>query len=183
MDNIWFFLITVSVYSAIAISFGDYIRVSLKKFFKVIVTAMLLALPIDIGGNVFTIAGNAVAEKNIYSLFSVYQQAGQDAVTGLGLAYQRAGQNAVTGLGLAYQRAGQNAVTGLGLAYQRAGQNAVTGLGLAYQRAGQNAVTGLGLAIYQKAGRGARVPISIALYQRVGEKTRAFGAFLSLTKD
>ena len=168
MDNIWFFLITVSVYSAIAISFGDYIRVSLKKFFKVIVTAMLLALPIDIGGNVFTIAGNAVAEKNIYSLFSVYQQAGQDAVTGLGLAYQRAGQNAVTGLGLAYQRAGQNAVTGLGLAYQRAGQNAVTGLGL---------------AIYQKAGRGARVPISIALYQRVGEKTRAFGAFLSLTKD
>ena len=99
---------------------------------------MLLALPIDIGGNVFTIAGNAVAEKNIYSLFSVYQQAGQDAVTGLGLAYQRAGQNAVTGLGL---------------------------------------------AIYQKAGRGARVPISIALYQRVGEKTRAFGAFLSLTKD
>src|SRR3989338_6635158 len=121
MDNIWFFLITVSVYSAIAISFGDYIRVSLKKFFKVIVTAMLLALPIDIGGNVFTIAGNAVAEKNIYSLFSVYQQAGQDAVTGLGLE------------------------------------------------------------IYQKAGRGARVPISIALYQRVGEKTRAFGAFLSLT--
>ncbi len=53
--------------------------------------ATFIALPINIGGNVFTIAGNAVAEKNVYSIFSVYQKAGQNAVTLIGLApYQRA---------------------------------------------------------------------------------------------
>ena len=179
MENILLFLLTVAVYSTVICWF---FRNDWTRYIKRLAFVALLALPINIGGNVFTIAGNAVAEKNIYSLFSFYQRAGQNASTGFGLTYQQARQNAMTIFGLAYQQAGQDAVTGIGLAYQQAGQNAVTILGLVYQQAGQDAVTGIGLT-YQKAGSSARVPISIAIYQRVGEKTRAFGAFSSLTKN
>ena len=149
MENILLFLLTVAVYSTVICWF---FRNDWTRYIKRLAFVALLALPINIGGNVFTIAGNAVAEKNIYSLFSFYQRAGQNASTGCGLTYQQARQNAMTIFGLAYQQAGQDAVTGIGLTYQ-------------------------------KAGSSARVPISIAIYQRVGEKTRAFGAFSSLTKN
>ena len=169
MENILLFAVTLTLYSLVM---GCVImtlnKFSWARFIKGTALMALLALPFNIGGNVFTIAGNATAEKSVYSLFSLYQQAGQDAVTGIGLAYQQAKQDAVTIIGLAYQQAGQNAVTGIGLAYQQAKQDAVTGIGL---------------AVYQKAERKAYVPLAIALYQRVGEKKRAFGAFSSLTKD
>lgn len=166
MENILLFAITVGIYSFIWFLFTD--PVGWKKQVRRMALVALLVLPINIGGDVFTFAGNAIAEKSIYSIFSLYQ---------------KAEQNATTIIGLAYQKTGQNAVTFAGLAYQQAGQDAVTGIGLAYQKAGQDAVTIVGLAGYQKAERETKVPIAIAIYQRVGEKTRTFGAFSALTRD
>ena len=151
MENILLFAITVGIYSFIWFLFTD--PVGWKKQVRRMALVALLVLPINIGGNVFTFAGNATAEKSIYSIFSLYQ------------------------------KAEQNATTIIGLAYQKTGQNAVTFAGLAYQQAGQDAVTIVGLAGYQKAERETKVPIAIAIYQRVGEKTRTFGAFSALTRD
>lgn len=158
MENILLFLVTVTVYFTTIVCLDSYKsnksiwNYSWKKSAKRLAFVALLALPLNINGNVFTIAGNATADKNMFSFFSLYQNAGQNAGTVLGLAYQNAGQDAGTFFGLAYQNARQDAVTVFGLAYQ-------------------------------KAKMSAKVPLAIALYQRVGEKTRAFSAFSSLTKD
>ena len=181
MENILLFAITVGIYSFIWFLFTD--PVGWKKQVRRMALVALLVLPINIGGDVFTFAGNAIAEKSIYSIFSLYQKAEQNATTIISLAYQKTGQNAVTFAGLAYQQAGQDAVTIVGLTYQKAGRDAVTAAGLTYQKAGRDAVTIVGLAGYQKAERETKVPIAIAIYQRVGEKTRTFGAFSALTRD
>lgn len=172
MENILLFVLTVVIYSFFWLTIEDYnLGFGLARQVKRIALVALLALPLNIGGNVFTIAGNATAEKNVYSLFSFYQKAEQNAVTLVGLTgYQKAGRDAVIGTGL--------------VGYQKAGQDAITGIGIAgYQQAGQDAITGIGLTGYQEAKSGAKADIAIALYQRVGEKTRAFGAFSRLTKD
>lgn len=121
MENILLFVLTVFLCSMVwyavcapALWVGHIKRVAL---------IALLDLPVNIDGNVFTIAGNATAEKSVYSIFSLYQKAGQDAVTLVGLAG------------------------------------------------------------YQQAETKAYVPVAIALYQRTGKKTRAFGAFSTLSKD
>lgn len=177
MENIVIFLGTVALYlTAIVCVDSLYFNkpiwnYSWKRCAKMLALVALLTLPLNINGNVFTIAGNATAEKSVYSIFSFYQSAGQDVLTIFGLA--------------GYQQAGQDAETTIGLAgYQNAGRDTMTALGLAgYQNAGRNAVTALGLAGYQRAERNAIAGMAIALYQRVGEKTRAFGAFSALTKD
>lgn len=170
MENIWLFIVTVTVYSLVmcCVILPDF---NWSRFIKNTAIIALLVLPLNIGGNVFTIAGNVVSEKSVYSIFSLYQKAGQNAITLLSLTgYQQAGLNAVNFIGL----------TG----YQKAGQDAVTIIGLAgYQKAGRDAVTAIGLSGYQKAENKTQVPVAIALYQRVGEKTRTFGAFSVLTKD
>lgn len=155
MENILLFVFTVTAYFSVWFLFTFNNHIHWTKQVKRVALVALLALPLNIGGNVFTIAGNATAEKSVYSFLSLYQNAGQDAVIILGLA--------------GYQNAGQNAGTVISLA--------------GYQKAGQNAVTAFGLAGYQQAEQRATIGIGIALYQRVGEKTRAFGAISSLTKD
>ncbi|OGD25618.1 hypothetical protein A2819_02605 [Candidatus Azambacteria bacterium RIFCSPHIGHO2_01_FULL_40_24] len=153
MENILLFAFTVAIYSFVWFFFTD--PIGWKKQVKRMALVALLALPFNIDGNVFTIAGNATAEKSVYSVLSLYQRAEQNAVTLFGLA--------------GYQKAGQDVETGIGLA--------------GYQQAGRNATTFVGLAGYQQAGRDAQAIIAIALYQRVGEKTRAFGALSTLTRD
>ena len=154
MENIFLFVLTVVTYFSV----WNFIKFTSKpdgvaKYLKRIALIALLALPININGNVYTVAGNATAKENVISLFSLYQ------------------------------RAGKNAITILGPSYQQAGQDAVTIIGLSYQRAGEDAVTGVGFMAYQQASYMAKVPIAIALYQRVGEKTRSFAAFSKLTSD
>jgi len=153
MENILLFALTVVIYSFVWFLFTN--PVAWTEYIKPIALVALIALPFNIGGNVFTIAGNATAEKSVYSVLSLYQRAEQDAVTLFGLA--------------GYQKAGHDVETSIGLA--------------GYQQAGRDATTFVGLAGYQQAGRDAQAIIAIALYQRVGEKTRTFGAFSVLTRD
>jgi hypothetical protein len=169
MENLGLFLLTASVYLGVWCLLNRPERLS--GYFKRAAVIALLCAPINVNGNVFTVLGNAAAEKNNVSLCSVYQQAGHNAFTVVGpLNYQVAGKSAWTTIGIAlYQSAGQGVVTGVGLSgYQSAGQNAVTIAGVAgYQSAGESAVTHGGVAFYQKAGK----------------KTRSFGAFTKLKAE
>lgn len=178
MENIMIFAFTVIIYFTAWFVFTArfFVNINLNlmswsKYAKVLALVTLLALPLNIDGNVFTIAGNATAEKSVYSIFSLYQRAEYDAVTIIGL--------------VGYQEAGQDAGTVFGLAgYQKAKRDAVIGIGFAgYQKAERDAATVVGLSGYQQAKHKAELVLAIALYQRVGEKTRAFGAFSALTKD
>jgi len=147
----------------------------------------ILCVPLNINGNVWTIMGNAVSEKSVYSVFSFYQKAGVDAKTIFTiLGYQEAGGDAGILIGLGgYQEAGNDALTVLGVAgYQEAGGDAMVGLGLAgYQEASNDAFTFFGLAGYQEAEGTAQVAIGLAFYQKVAGKGRAFGALTALTNN
>src|SRR3989338_5773337 len=79
-----------------------------KKIFAFAIAA-LLTMPVNINGNVFTVLGSAKG-KNVYSLFSIGQKADENAVALFGSLYQNAGKEAITGIGIAgYQNAGKEA--------------------------------------------------------------------------
>lgn len=132
MDNIFLFFETLIAYSVLL--FLVRIPLTWKRYCKQVALVALLALPINIGGNVFTVAGNATAEKDIYSIFSFYQKAGRDAFTVFGFLYQQAERDAFTFLGLTYQQARRDANFGFGLAVQMAERNAGVGIIALYQR-------------------------------------------------
>ena len=200
MQNIAWFVFTVFVYAAVWMTFRP--SKDFAQHLKRIALLVVLCIPLNINGNVFTVMGNATAEKDIYSVFSLYQKAGDNAYTIIGLAgYQQAGNGAVTVVGVAsYQQAGNTVVTGVGIAgyqqarytwtpigltgYQKAGLDAITFFGLSgYQQAGRTAGVAIGFAGYQRSNFEAQVIVGLALYQKVEEKTRAFGAGWPLKRN
>jgi len=155
MGNTLLFIATVVIYSWVWFMTTEPSQgVFRAKTIKCVALVALLALPVNINGNVFTIAGNVTAEKSVYSVFSLYQKAEYTAVTVFGLA--------------GYQKAGGIVVTGLGLA--------------GYQEAGYT-LTVFGLAGYQRAWNRAEAGVAVVFYQRVGKKTRTFGALSALSKE
>lgn len=203
MTNLWLFLGTVVVYTAVVAVVDYYAGLSIKSTLKAAGLLSVLCLPVNINGNVFTVIGNAESEKSVWSVCSLYQKAEENAVTVFGLAgYQQAEKDAVTFIGLAgyqlaredtitvgglagYQQAGKIAGVGFGLAgYQQARISAMNFIGLAgYQQAGMDAWIFIGLVGYQHAGEEVMTSIGMAGYQQVPGKTRLFGAFSKLTVD
>ena len=155
MENILLFGTTVVVYSMVwfMVEGREYVTCWGKALKRVVFIAFLV-LPINIKGNVFTVAGNVTAEKSVYSVFSLYQKAEGTAVTAFSLA-----------------------------GYQKAGQHALVGLGLAGYQEARYTLTAFGLAGYQRAELSAEIGVAVAFYQRVGEKTRTFGVLSALSKD
>ena len=107
MTNIVLFAVTVAVY------FGVWVALvkpqPLKRHIGALALIAFLAMPFSINGNVFTLLGNATGDKNVYSLLSFYQQAGNDAVSIVGIvAYQEGGKSAKSKASVAiYQKVGE----------------------------------------------------------------------------
>ena len=201
MANIWLFIASVSGYFglwALANPTLEYKR-HLRRFALLV----LLCVPFEIGGNVFTVIGNAESDKNIYSVLSFYQKAKQSAYAVVTLlagqtagknAYafvnllgdQKAGRDAVVGIGLpVFQEAKKDAVVVFGVSgYQEAGGNTFLGLGLSgYQKAGERAEIDLGVSGYQKAETSAQSIVGVTIYQNVQDEKRVFGAFTKLERE
>ena len=185
MTNLMFFGISVVAYFGIWFLFRK--STSVRGHMKRIGLLALLCVPFNVGGNVFTVLGSAKSEKSVYSFFSLYQEAGQDAITVLGLMpYQKAGRNAIVGVGLAgFQEANQDTLVPVGfVGYQKADQDAAVGIGLTgLQKAGRRAWVLVGLVGYQKADQDARTDAALVGYQKVCGKERAFAVWSSLTCD
>src|SRR3989344_9012705 len=62
-----------------------------KRDLWAVLVIVILAMPFNIGGNIWTMAGNARSEESVYSIFSVYQNAKKDAVSLVSVGYQNAG--------------------------------------------------------------------------------------------
>lgn len=167
---------------------------------RLFISLAFLCLPVNINGNIFTVFGNAVSEKSVYSVWSFYQEAKEDAGSIFGLtAYQKAGRDALIAFGLVgYQKAEKNdalIMAGFPI-YQKAGnvslvlfggagfQNAKyanLGFGLfIYQKATETSELGFGLVGYQNAGKRAVTKFSMALYQKVGVLDRSFAVWSKL---
>lgn len=157
-----------------------------KKSLAAFGVSALLFMPFNIGGNIFTTAGNARTDGSIYSVFSVYQHAEKNAFALVNIGYQRAGENAVQFFGVAYQNANNTAQV-FGIAYQNAGKDIMQTIGVAYQNAGHSALQFIGVAyqnsneiafsligaVYQSASTDAKQGLGVA-YQKAG-KTAAHG--------
>lgn len=184
MDNLWFFVLTVMVYSAtwyyVSLYFYDIVgthntnkyyglKVPISTWLKRFAVVALLAMPINIDGNVFTVIGNAKAEKSIYSVASVYQNAGKNAVAFISapVIFQKAGGWAFTFLGITFQNAEHDANMGLGISIrQTAGDDAMLIVGISlYQQAGRDAVAIGGISVYQMAKEGAVLAVGLSGYQ------------------
>ncbi|MDO8443030.1 MAG: hypothetical protein Q7S81_02115 [bacterium] len=105
---------------------------------------ILLCAPFTIMGNVVTVFGNVVSQKNIISLCSIYQKAKGDATALVFSGWQSAGGNAVTGVFSVAQVAGKDSVSGIFAMYQSAKRDVGIGIGFSgYQTARRNAVSPL----------------------------------------
>lgn len=186
MKNIALFFLTVFCYFIFWWDLGGVPEGTSEYLLRIGILALLSA-PFNIGGDVWTVFGNAESEKNMYSLFSFYQRAGQNAVTIFGLSYQEAGRNAWTVIGASVQKAKEDALVCIGGAvYQKAANYAVTFVGVAFlQDAGEAAGMFLGVAFWQNAGSSASAIWGLAFYQSLtgvspeglhgAPKSRAFG--------
>ncbi|OGM99226.1 MAG: hypothetical protein A2915_02850 [Candidatus Yanofskybacteria bacterium RIFCSPLOWO2_01_FULL_41_34] len=138
------------------------------KYAKEFAIVALLCLPLNINGNVFTVLGNASSSNNIYSIFSLYQKADQDAFSLLGGIYQEAGYDATTFLGFeVYQKAGHDNVLVIGLSgYQKAENKNLLGIGISvFQNSKKESGSIMGLIGYQKSN-----DIALALCCFVGKQ-------------
>lgn len=191
MENIWLFLLTVFAYWmgwwAITSDYGWEFAESKLKALSIIAA---LAMPFNIDGNVFTVAGNAVAEDSIYSVFSIYQKAekGTAVVVFPTFSVQEApgpNGNAISLFGIsAYQKAGNLALNGAGINLHQESEGAAGGVAgiTVYQKADGEAINFFGITVYQEAEEKGYVAtmIGVGIFQKAGENTRAFGVFIPL---
>lgn len=182
-----------------------------KKSLAALGISTIMFMPFNIGGDIWTIAGNARTNGSIYSVFSVYQDAKEDAFSLVNIGYQSAGKNTLHFIGMAYQSAGKDTNQVIGLAHQNAGNSAAQIIGIAYQNVNNIAVQITGIA-YQNSGNDAlqfvgiayqnsydakhfvgvtiqnaileaRNYAGVALWQRAGEKIKVFAVWSRLEVD
>lgn len=169
MTNLVLFVVTTLVYWFV---YEIYINYPInKKILQRLGITVLLCLPLNINGNVFTVLGNVDSQgvKNIYSVLSLYQSAENDAYSLLGSLYQKAGRNAATMcVASAYQEAGHDAVVGIGASgYQNAGQDAIVFLGASVRQAsGRSSTIVVGVSGIQDAKDVSSTLVGINLIQR-----------------
>ena len=208
MENLWLYLCSVVVYFLVwlLIVFYNFCydrKVSpfvFAKWRKTLGIIALLCIPFNFGGYVFTVMGNAVGEKAVYSIFSVYQnspngntvavfglpiiqKSGNEAVVLVGIANQKAENNAAVAVGIANQKAENEAFVLVGIANQKSGKDAAVFAGIANQKAENEAVVLVGISVMQVSKTRARTVLGIALYQRVRDKVRTFAVWSALTVD
>lgn len=164
---------------------------SLRKHAGYLGIIVLLALPVNINGYVFSIAGNAVGERGVYSLASFYQKSGGDAFSVLGFGYQEATKDALVIAGISIYQKAETVWFGFGISgYQEAteeeegkdGAGVLFGIS-AYQKSSSIAWVAVGISGYQEATAGVVTLLGVTVYQKAGEKTRAFGAIVPLKAD
>ena len=90
------------------------------------IVLLVLTLPFNINGNVFTFLGNARSKKNIYSLFSLYQHAEETAFALINCGYQSSKYTTAFFSIFGYQHAKKEAISFSGFlaTYQYAGEKA-----------------------------------------------------------
>lgn len=138
-------------------------KASWKKTGKVLAILMVLFMPLNINGNVWTILGNGESEKNMFSVASVYQKANGFAVSLFGvLNYQEAGDMATTVAGITGYQKADHSILGFGIAGVQEGNSA--------------ALTLVGAVGYQKAPAIVTI-FGVGFYQVAGENSRTFGAW------
>lgn len=169
------FAITTTVYFAAWVAlFRTPEQSSFAGNAKELVVVALLCLPLNINGNVFTILGNAKSSKDIYSAFSLYQNAKIDAVSIFGTVFQKADRDAFVIIGIAgYQEAGHDAFLGGGLSgYQKGGNDVGAFFGIsAFQKSSGDIVNLIGLVGYQEAGKVAATLCCFAGVQNSGNES------------
>ncbi|MBI2057466.1 MAG: hypothetical protein HYT63_00560 [Candidatus Yanofskybacteria bacterium] len=193
MDNISLFLISILFYFVVSeifidcrvLVYNEINEIDLVKILKKLGIIILLCLPVNINGNVFTIMGNAIAEKSVYSVLSFYQKATDGVVFsffGLGNV-QFAKEDTFVFLGLpSYQKAGNAAFVFAGFPlYQEANEIFVAFGGAAIQKSKEFSAVFLGIVGYQNSGKKAETALAMALYQKVQDKDRSFAFFSTLT--
>ncbi|KKT82204.1 MAG: hypothetical protein A3B99_03545 [Candidatus Yanofskybacteria bacterium RIFCSPHIGHO2_02_FULL_44_12b] len=160
MLNLFFFVLTAGV---LILVLGVYYMekrnlpaeavLGRRNFWKKWALISLLFLPLNINGNVLTVFGSGVSDKDFYSAFSVYQRANNDVVSIFGGLWQESGRDVEVLAGLVgYQKAGRNASLMLGISgYQKAGDIAFQMFGINAFQEGFNSLLGGGISGYQKS--------------------------------
>lgn len=180
MFNILLWVSTTSLYSWLWCLWQT--PKSLGEYVWTVAIIAFLSIPFEINGSVWTVLGNARSKQNIFGLLSLYQVAEYSAFSILGSVYQKAGVDAATVVGISiYQKAGNEATTGLGLAIYQASSVSTMLIGLcAYQYAEFSALHYVGIGLCQKSEREVCNCCGFSVYQQVKGASRAFGAFSSL---
>jgi len=194
MENLLLWFVSTATYFVVYLCYGHYNgtalldSISLGKNMKYLAVIALLALPVNNNGHVFTVFGNAVGEKGVYSIAPFYQKSDGDVVAVLApLTYQESSKgNAFAIVGIpSYQSAKESTGLFVGIAPYQKSANGRPGVlfGIAGRQEGRSVFVGFGLGGYQKATIEAQSFLSLVFFQRVGEKTRSFAVFSTLSAD
>lgn len=173
--NVVLFLATVVAYFIVWRYFGGSWGTLWGAAKRLAILAVLSA-PFNVGGDVWTVLGNAKSEKSVHSVFSVYQDAKEDASALFHLGWQKAGGDAKVRLfGVSAQDAWGSASINLGVALcQRSSGYTVLNGGIAvYQADGLIVSNRFGITLSQK-GSAVADTYGFAVYQKILGKSRVF---------
>lgn len=159
MNNLALFLITVAAYTFLYYLYKNLVDDGrlvfprgTRSFLKTVGVVITLSLPFNINGYVFTMFGNVVGEKGVFSIASLYQKSDGNALSVFAP-----------------------------LTVQEAKGSAHTFFGVSSYQKGRSVFHLVGVSIYQQAEVQAGAGAGIGVVQRAGERTRYFGAIVPLT--
>ena len=189
VENIVLFTTSVLVYTVAYFTVGIfYFRtlLTVRKILKIMFIFALLCLPLNINGHVLTIAGNAVGEQGVFSLFSFYQKAENGAAVSILSIFnsQIAKRDALSVIGFpAYQKSGYTSTVVIGGSLiQKAKKESSILLGASIVQKAEITNLLCGVALRQNAKKEARIGAGLVFLQKVDKKERAFAFFSALTK-
>lgn len=190
--NIALWLVTTGAYFVFSVFIWK--CVGLTAALKRLGLVALLCLPVNVNGYVFTVLGNAVGEKGVYSVCSVYQESEKGSVVSIvGLtAYQKAKRTAlIIGGVVGFQQSDEDVAVVAGIAgfqktmgpipkenrerYPKRSYGAGMLIGVAlYQVSEENCTGGLAIVFCQKAEKQATVGVGGSGYQRGDESAATY---------
>lgn len=188
MTNLVLFAATIALYFGVYYLYlGKKPEVNRGTNLSILAWITLLSLPVNINGHVFTVFGNAVGEKGVYSIASLYQRASDNDGNVLALlssGYQRASTTFTLAGVSGYQQAEEFAMVGIGASGYQQADITLTFCGLSgHQRAEKHALIVFGVSGYQRAENKASTVVGLAFYQKVQSQSRAFAVWSPLEAE
>lgn len=158
MINILIFFLTLAV-----LFYAWYFYSKTKSIKVIIIRFTLLAFlfaPFNINGNIYTVFGNGVSQKNFNSIFSFYQKAEKNSFSVLSIGYQEAKEDAFAGFVIFNLQRSKKSKTILSLlSVQKNIETKESSINIAenYQDAGVEAFAGVGILNFQKSKKATTV--------------------------
>lgn len=152
MDNMVFYFLGTGIYWT---TYQVFVVGNSKKSLRNLAVIALLALPLNVNGNVYTVIGNTIDDRginNMYSAFSMIQTTENNTASLISLFQKSRKGSAFSAVGPLIQVAEKGAISVIPVTAYQGSNNG-------------DAIGGMGVTLYQKSYSGSVLAVGVPLFQ------------------